>query len=357
MLNKRKKIDNKDYGNFIILNLVGLSLNTIDLCYFDFVIQNFYIDDNFSKSQFNKIISQYDFSNESNTNFLNFNLEINKTNTQKEIYYISINLNIPSLNILLDQLPLTFLLKIFFSHDFNNSNKNNINIDKNKTSNEEDNIKDKNSKDNITSKDEFEFLEDINENNMIIYVNKIFINSFNLNFHYHSHKISFKKLISNGDFLELLNGLADVNELNLKFKNFKKFYRDRLLTDVLNDLFIFWKDDIVKNQMTDSLLRSFTITRPFFKLYEGVIDLIRQPYISYKKNEGLKKGFKRGVKKFLVNFSSQGIFLGEKVFRGVKIVLFHKTKLSLNKKSLYKAWVYKINKKKREYEAHFYKSK
>jgi transposase len=84
---------------------------------------------------------------------------------------------------------------------------------------------------------------------------------------------------------------------------------------------------------------------------------VKQPYLAYKKNEGIKRGFKRGMKNFLVSFSSQGIFFGEKIFRGMKIVVFRKTKLSLKKKSLYKAWVYKINQKQHDYEMYYYKQK
>ena len=111
------------------------------------------------------------------------------------------------------------------------------------------------------------------------------------------------------------------------------------------------------NQLKDSVLRGFSITRPFFKLYDGVKDLVVQPYISYKKNEGIKRGIKKGMKNFFISFSSQGLFFGEKIFRGMKVVVLRKTKLSLKKKSLYKTWVYKINKKQHDSEAHYYKKK
>ena len=115
--------------------------------------------------------------------------------------------------------------------------------------------------------------------------------------------------------------------------------------------------DIISNQVANSALRGLSVTRPFFKLYDGVKDLIKQPYLAYKKNEGIKRGIKKGMKNFFVSFSSQGIFFGEKIFRGMKIVVFRKTRLSLKKKSLYKAWVYKINKKQQDYEMYYYKQK
>ena len=192
------------------------------------------------------------------------------------------------------------------------------------------------------------------KNESLIYVNDISINLFTINFHYNSHKISFKKFISNGDWLELLTGLTDVKDLNLKFKKFKKNTQTSL-SDIISEIIEFWKGDILNNQITDSVLRGFTLTRPFFKLYDGVKDLVWQPYLAYKENEGIKRGLKKGVKSFLFSFSSQGIFFGEKIFRGMKIVAFRKTKLTLKKKSLYKAWVYRINKKQHDYEMHYYK--
>ena len=168
--------------------------------------------------------------------------------------------------------------------------------------------------------------------------------------------MSFSKLYSQGDWIQLLSGLSDIKELNLKFKRYVRT-TPLPLPDAILEIINFWKDDIISNQVTNSALRGFSITRPFFKLYDGVKDLVKQPYLSYKKNEGIKRGIKRGMKNFLVSFSSQGIFFGEKIFRGVKIVMFRKTKLSLKKKSLYKTWVYKINKKQHDYEMYYYKQK
>jgi hypothetical protein len=285
-----------------------------------------------------------------------------KINVEKDVTCLNINLSLPSLDIFLDQLPLTFLLKIFLSINYDNNDNNDDNdsdnnmaaekgnkIEDNNNSDKK-NIKRINSKDSWNDDDEYEEII-----NSITFVNKISINSFNIKFNYHSHKLKFKKLISDRDWQELLS-LADVNDLNLKFKQFQKNIQTPL-NDIISELFEYWRKDIMDNQFKDSVLRGFSITRPFFKLYDGVKDLIVQPYISYKKNEGIKRGIKKGVKNFCISFSSQGLFFGEKIFRGMKVVVFRKTKLSLKKKSLYKAWVYKINKKQYDYEAHYYKKK
>ncbi len=185
-------------------------------------------------------------------------------------------------------------------------------------------------------------------------IKEIIINSFTINFNYNSHKISFTKLYAKGDWIELLSGLSDIKELNLKFKTFRKS-NISTIPDTISDLINFWKDDILSNQVANSALRGLSVTRPFFKLYDGIKDLVKQPYLSYKENKGIKKGIKKGMKNFLVSFSSQGLFFGEKIFRGMKVVVFRKTRLSLKKKSLYKTWVYKINKKQHDYEMYYYK--
>ena len=364
-INRRKKNKERDYTNYILINLINLSIKIVDFSYFDFIIGNFFIDDNFEKSQYKNIISKQDYSNEV-SKFLICKIEMIKNkemNKDKDITNLIINLTFPSLDIFVDQLPLTFILKILLATNYDKNNEDNKN---NESDDEDDSIGNKNkneiikndNKENnierINSKDSWNEDDFMDEIDPIMFINKISINTFNINFHYHSHKMSFKKIIKKGDWLELLNGLADVTELNLKFKNFQKSVKTPF-NDTIVELLDFWKNDIVNKQLANSVLKGFSITRPFYKLYDGIKDIVRQPYISYKKNEGIKKGLKKGMKNFFVSFSSQGLFFGEKIFRGVKIVTFRNTKLSLKKKSLYKTWVYKINKKQHDYEAHYFK--
>ena len=182
------------------------------------------------------------------------------------------------------------------------------------------------------------------------------INSFTINLNYNSHKISFYSAYIKGDWLELLSGLSDIKELTLKFKPFRKL-TPAPISDSINELINFYKDEVLSIQATRSALRGLSITRPFLKLYDGVKDLVKQPYVYYKENKGIKRGIKKGMKNFLVSFSSTGIFFGEKIFRGIKIATFGKTTLSLKKKSLYKTWIYKVNKKQHDYETYYFKQK
>ena len=386
---RRKRKEKRDYSNYILLNLIDLSFKIVDFSYFDFHIGKFFVDDNFENSRYKKIISKKDFLTDNST-FLLCQFELTKNEIKKkeknkqikETTFMRINASIPSLDIFVDQLPLNFIIKLYYSTD-NNADENKS---KNSSSNKSDdkkitedkksigenslnNINENNSNNNtdleLNNKMSFsswnECLEDEENNNQdtkegedSLLIQEILINSFTINIHYNSHKISFAKMYEKLDWLELLTSLSDIKEFNLKFKKFNKSIPTPM-SDVINELINFWKDDILSNQVANSALRGISFTRPFFKLYDGIKDLVRQPYLSYKENRGIKRGIKKGMKNFFVSFSSQGILFGEKIFRGMKIVTFRKTKLSVKKKSLYKTWVYKINKKQQDYEMYYYK--
>ena len=385
---KRKRKDERDYLNYILLNLIDMSFKIVDFSYFDFNIGKFFIDDNFQNSRYKKIISKKDFLID-NSKFLLCQIDLTKNDTKKkekekeknsqikEKTFMRMNVSIPSLDIFVDQLPLNFIIKLFYSTD-NNKNEikskgssSNKSEDKNKTndkksqeeksSNNDDNNNIDLELNNMPSFNSWnECLEDQENNDQntkeedSLLIEDIFINSFRINFHYNSHKISFSKMYEKIDWIEILTSLSDIKEFDLKFKKFNKSVPTPM-SDTISELINFWKDDILSNQVANSALRGLSFTRPFFKLYDGIKDLVKQPYISYMENRGIKRGIKKGMKNFLVSFSSQGILFGEKIFRGMKIVAFRKTKLSVKKKSLYKTWVYKINKKQQDYEMYYYK--
>ena len=395
--NKRKRKDPRDYSNYILLYLIDMEFKIVDFSFYDFSIDKFFIDDNFEKSQYQKIISKKDFLSE-NSKFLVCKIDLSKINTkikEKEKTYIRINLSLPSLDIFIDQLPLLFIFKFFISSnndiktetkdidiDIKNKDSTSVkNLDdeqEEKSSGKKKSLKDKNSdNDNKKNIDEIKYKnmksndswndsiekqeiknltsnEEKEDNSMLI--NEILINSFSIKLNYNSHKISFYSVYKKGDWLEFLSGLSDIKELNLKFKLFRKLTPSSI-GDTISELINFWKDDILSIQATRSALRGLSITRPFLKLYDGIKDLVKQPYVYYKENKGIKRGIKKGMKNFLVSFSSTGIFFGEKIFRGIKIATFGKTTLSLKKKSLYKTWIYKVNKKQLDYETYYYKQK
>ena len=68
-ITRRKKNNERDYNNYILINIINLSFKTTDFYYFDFIIGNFFIDDNFEKSLYKKIISNQDYAHD-NSKFL-----------------------------------------------------------------------------------------------------------------------------------------------------------------------------------------------------------------------------------------------------------------------------------------------
>ena len=388
--NKRKRKDPRDYSNYILLNLIDMEFKIVDFSFYDFSIDNFFIDDNFKKSRYQKIISKKDFFSE-NSKFLMCKIDLTKINSQikeKEKTYMRINLSLPSLDIFIDQIPLLFIFKFFItsnneikteSKDIEIKNKestsaNDIDIEKEENligtkKSSKDKNKDEIKYQNMKSYDswsdsiEKQEIKNLNSNEEqkekeenAILINEILINSFSIKLNYNSHKISFYSVYQKGDWLEFLSGLSDIKELNLKFKLYRKL-TPTSIGDTISNLINFWKEDVLSIQATRSALRGLSITRPFLKLYDGVKDLVKQPYVYYKENKGIKKGIKKGMKNFLVSFSSTGIFFGEKIFRGIRVATFGKTTLSLKKKSLYKKWIYKVNKKQLDYETYYYKQK
>ena len=78
---KRKRKDERDYLNYILLNLIDMSFKIVDFSYFDFNIGKFFIDDNFQNSRYKKIISKKDFLID-NSKFLLCLIDLNKKNTK-----------------------------------------------------------------------------------------------------------------------------------------------------------------------------------------------------------------------------------------------------------------------------------
>ena len=80
---KRKRKDERDYLNYILLNLIDMSFKIVDFSYFDFNIGKFFIDDNFQNSRYKKIISKKDFLID-NSKFLLCQIDLTKNDNKKK---------------------------------------------------------------------------------------------------------------------------------------------------------------------------------------------------------------------------------------------------------------------------------
>ena len=157
----------------------------------------------------------------------------------------------------------------------------------------------------------------------------------------------------NKDYYELLN-FTNIVDFNINIKEFI-LNNEITLENCFSNIFNFYFDDIVKKQLANSALHSISVLRPFVYCYDSFVDLIKMPIYYYKHNKGVSKGLKKGIKNMFVNFTTQGIFLGEKMYRKVNVALGYNQTMVLDKKSYYKRWMYLSNIKKRGYDNYFLK--
>ena len=148
--------------------------------------------------------------------------------------------------------------------------------------------------------------------------------------------------------------LTNITNLKITLKQYKNNKKTEIGQEI-DQLVNFWKEDIIKKQLISAAFHSIAVIRPFTALTEGLIDIIKQPIISYQKEGSVKKGIKKGFKSFFSNFTTQSLFLGEKITRFISKTIGGKKGISLNKDSYYKKWMYKMDEKKRKYDNYFVK--
>jgi hypothetical protein len=330
ILPKRKRKKCRKYDSYLEINFQDFNL-LIEPTKINFSLMNFEIKDHIENSKYSKLFSKYEFKNTSD-NIFTINININEKilqNKAQKIY--DIILKISPINILIDQLSLLFILKFFEL--------------KLKFLNEEE-IQ-QNNEELFNSK-----IQQSENKENDLFLKKVSIEKFYLYFSYNSHELSLNKLIKR-DYKELLN-ITNITDFKLTFK---KYYLDEIRPFELGVLTIidFYKNDVLLHQIAGAVLHSVAFLRPFITIYDGFTDIFKQPIVSLKNDEGVRKGIKRGFFSFFSSFTSQSLFIGEKLFRGVKKILIGNTSMRLGKDSLYRQWLYRVNEAKRGYDIHFKK--
>ena len=330
ILPKRKRKKCRKYDSYLEINFQDFNL-LIEPTKINFSLMNFEIKDHIENSKYSKLFSKYEFKNTSD-NIFTINININEKilqNKAQKIY--DIILKISPINILIDQLSLLFILKFFEI--------------KLKFLNEEE-IQ-QNNEELFNSK-----IQQSENKENDLFLKKVSIEKFYLYFSYNSHELSLNKLIKR-DYKELLN-ITNITDFKLTFK---KYYLDEIRPFELGVLTIidFYKNDVLLHQIAGAVLHSVAFLRPFITIYDGFTDIFKQPIVSLKNDEGVRKGIKRGFFSFFSSFTSQSLFIGEKLFRGVKKILIGNTSMRLGKDSLYRQWLYRVNEAKRGYDIHFKK--
>lgn len=176
--------------------------------------------------------------------------------------------------------------------------------------------------------DEFNTLLDHKITNF--YVRRIYIHEFFISFCYNSQKLSLQNL-KEKNILEIIN-ISSISDLQLIFKTFDysnledhshldaKFEK-KLLLNAIKDIYSFWKEDILSNQIVNAYLSSISIIKPFKNIVVGFFEIFKQPYRFYKEDKSINDGIAIGVKNFVVSFSTESLTIGEKVFNFIKKIV------------------------------------
>ena len=206
-----------------------------------------------------------------------------------EDYELSFVLTIEPIKIQIDQIVLLFFLKFF---NFN--------------------LKKMNEKQEVASqiKEIIPIENDKMNSSKLVWIRRALIKEFFISFDYNSSKMDFGKLIGDKDLLEAIN-LFNINSFKIKFKTFdSKTEVNQLMTinEFLKIIIQYWQNDFVSNQALRSAINSFGILRPFKKIFDGFVGIFKIPY-----QKGIKDGISEGLRNFILNCSSQSLFLGENV--------------------------------------------
>lgn len=226
------------------------------------------------------------------------------------LYELTIYIKLESVNLLIDQHTLFFILSFFKVFKEKEANKNVIIPDNNATTRKTDN--NINNLNNVEIEMKKEKTKEIKSQNILekIIIKKIIIEEFFINFCYNSHKLLLENN-QNKEFLEILN-LTNLKDLKILFRNYQNL-NSIIFNDLFDELLVFWKDDIKNNQIINSFISSISCFKPFKNIMESFFDIFRLPYYYNMNNSNISEGAAKGFQLFFINLSSESIYLGEKV--------------------------------------------
>jgi hypothetical protein len=233
---------------------------------------------------------------------------------------VSFFLQLADLNIHIDQLSLKFLLRFFkikidsikressVSEEMITSDKN-ANLNDNHSHNHSVTISQINAE-HIHTMNHHDKEDPMSKVVFKLFSRRFIVQEFSINFCYNAQKLTFENL-KEKELLECLN-ISSINDLKLEFTTFD-FKERKFLLDVIKESFDFWKDDILKRQIVNAYLGSISLIRPFKNIVGGFVDIFKQPYNNYIEDRSIKEGISKGMKNFIVSFSTETLIMGEKV--------------------------------------------
>ena len=104
-------------------------------------------------------------------------------------------------------------------------------------------------------------------------------------------------------------------------------------------------------------ISSISLIRPFKNIVGGFIQMFKQPYQNFIHDKSIEDGVISGVKKFVVNFTTESLILGEKVNINKKQILTFCNIMVNNskKKSRCRKLLHNINPAQKTYDDEYLK--
>lgn len=326
----------RDYSSYILIDISQIEAkfyyysNSPMIFSHLLEIRTFIINDYIKNSKFKKLLSNYSFEDYSSM-FLTLKFDLfNRSNNiyskhkEKEVCFY---LQLCSLNILVDQICLKFILRFFkikfdtFNSGGDDSRMENIESGLlNNTTISQINRETLQSNENLSQTSQShlpsqsipisQHVSEIINKDSKFFAKRLIVQEFFINFCYNSQNLKIENLKDKKIF-DYLN-FSNINDLKLAFKSYDH-NDNKLLVNAIEEILEFWKKDILKGQIINAYLSSISLIRPFKNIVGGFLEIFKQPYNYYIHDRSIQEGLANGVKNFVVSFSTEALTVGERV--------------------------------------------
>ena len=361
--NKIIKINQRNLNENVIFNLNEINFlinnfkNSEKFLSIVFILKSLIIEDNIKNSIYKKVFSNTNFE-DSNEILLKFNLNflknMNNINANNGECFVISKFDFSNFSIYLDQETLIFLLKFIFSIKFKLNNNNNFYNNNNNEIliNSSVNTENEISKINYPLFNNNNQLLNLNINPKLIYSTEININNFTLTFSFNSKNLNFNNEIPNNIkfFLEKLN-IISLKKLQISFLNYTNTEKI-LIKSLLINLYNFYKNDIISNQIYGSFIKALPFINSCCHLIEGVFHITKIPFD--ERNISLDEKIVNGTRGFVICTSSELLSLSE-VTSNFFRKIFCCAAGNEREKSIYRKLKYKVDVECKKEEEYFFK--
>ena len=257
-------------------------------------------------------------------------------------FNIICDISLSSLQLLIHQNALLFLLNFFIQDKAKNNDK------------ENDALKLYNNEQYHTERafiEDIEFneicVEDLdgnNQNDLLVdrnffYITNFLFRKFNVNITYESNELGFS---FQNIYIPLI---PDLKNYDFPFNEIK--YKGFVTVNQFTDFFIeHFLGQLSKSNIIFQLLKSLSWTQPIFNIFGDFFDIFISPFQSYKRNQGFIHGLLKGIKKFFFNLLSKNVYVGEKLIRTLTTFIGVTKSNNIGRDSFYERYILTDEKKK-----------